>query len=133
MASILKVDELRGIAAAGDITITSEGGSATMQLQQGVAKAWVDLDGTGTISISDALNISSTSDIGVGHYQFNFSSSMSSANYATLTSVDRGGSLLDFNSQPYQVISGSFKIVNWANSSTRDEAYVIGAVLGDLA
>ncbi len=40
MASILKVDDLRGNTAAGNITITSEGGAATMQLQQGVAKAW---------------------------------------------------------------------------------------------
>ena len=41
MASILKVDDLRGNTAAGNITITSEGGAATMQLQQGVAKAWI--------------------------------------------------------------------------------------------
>ena len=38
MAGILKVDDLRGNTSAGDITITSEGGSATMQLQQGVLK-----------------------------------------------------------------------------------------------
>ena len=43
MASILKVDDLRGNTAAGNVTITSEGGSATMQLQQGVAKFWVTL------------------------------------------------------------------------------------------
>ena len=58
---------------------------------------------------------------------------MANANYATLTAVDRTGSLLDFNSQPYSVLTGSFRIVNWANSSLTDEAYVIGAVLGDLA
>ena len=38
MASILKVDELQGIATAGDITVTSEGGAATQSLQQGLAK-----------------------------------------------------------------------------------------------
>jgi hypothetical protein len=43
MASILKVDDLRGNTSAGDITITSEGGSATMQLQQGLEKAWAYL------------------------------------------------------------------------------------------
>jgi hypothetical protein len=35
MASILKVDAMQGVTSAGDITITSEGGAATMQLQQG--------------------------------------------------------------------------------------------------
>jgi hypothetical protein len=38
MASILKVDELRGIVSAGDITVTD--GSVTMKLQDGLAKAW---------------------------------------------------------------------------------------------
>jgi len=41
MASILKVDDLRGNTAAGNITITGEGGAATMQLQQGVMKCWL--------------------------------------------------------------------------------------------
>ena len=39
MASILKVDEMQGVTSAGDITITSERRRATMQLQQGFAKA----------------------------------------------------------------------------------------------
>ena len=39
MASILKVDEMQGVTSAGDITITGEG-TATMQLQQGLAKCW---------------------------------------------------------------------------------------------
>ena len=30
MASILKVDEMQGVTSAGDITITSEGGSAVL-------------------------------------------------------------------------------------------------------
>ena len=60
MASILKVDDLRGNTAAGDITITSEGGAATMQLQQGVAKAWVNFDASsGTPTERDSLNVSS--------------------------------------------------------------------------
>ena len=39
--SEIKVDTLTGKTTAGDITVTSEGGAATMQLQQGLAKAWV--------------------------------------------------------------------------------------------
>jgi hypothetical protein len=37
MSTIL-VDNLTGKTSAGDITVTSEGGAATMQLQQGLAK-----------------------------------------------------------------------------------------------
>ena len=36
--STVITDNLTGKTSAGDVTITSEGGSATMQLQQGVAK-----------------------------------------------------------------------------------------------
>ena len=81
MASILKVDELRGIASTGNITITSEGGAATMQLQQGLAKAWVNFNGTGTIAARDSLNLSSLSDGGTGDYTVNFSSSFNAADY----------------------------------------------------
>ena len=81
MASILKVDDLRGNTAAGNITITSEGGAATMQLQQGVAKAWVNFDAT-TTSARDSFNVSSITDNGTGIETTGFTSSMSNANYS---------------------------------------------------
>jgi hypothetical protein len=69
MASILKVDELQGITAAGDITITSEGGAATQSLQQGLAKAWCNFDGTaGSVSFSDSFNKSSITDDATGAF-----------------------------------------------------------------
>ena len=77
MASILKVDDLRGNTAAGDITITD--GSATMQLQQGVAKAWMrEYHAT----VYDSLNVSSATDGGSGDTIMNFSSAMGNTNYA---------------------------------------------------
>ena len=81
MASILKVDELRGIAAAGDITITSEGGSAKQSLQQGLAKAWVNFNGTGTIAARDSFNLSSLADNGTGDYTVNWSTALNNVNY----------------------------------------------------
>ena len=67
MASILKVDEMQGVTSAGDITITSEGGSATQSLQQGLAKHWINLDSdAGTPAALDSLNTASVSDNGTG-------------------------------------------------------------------
>ena len=83
MASILKVDELQGIVSAGDITVTSEGGSATQSLQQGLAKAWVNFDGTGTIAARDSLNLSSLNDDGVGLYTVTVSSAFSNDDFST--------------------------------------------------
>ncbi len=81
MASILKVDELQGITAAGDITITSEGGAATQSLQQGLAKAWIDFNGTGTIAIADSFNITSIADNNTGDYSVTIANDMANANY----------------------------------------------------
>ena len=85
MASILKVDELRGIASAGDITVTSEGGAATQSLQQGLAKALSRSDNSATLS--DSFNIASTVDVATGQWRFNKTNLMSSANYEVVSSA----------------------------------------------
>ena len=86
MASILKVDELQGITAAGDITVTSEGGAATQSLQQGLAKAWLQLNGS-TFGVTDSLNISGATDNGSGDYTASYVNSMNSAVYAIKNST----------------------------------------------
>ena len=75
-------DNLTGKASAGNVTITSEGGSATMQLQQGLVKTWVNFNGSGTISTRDTFNVSSMDDNGTGNYDINFSNNMNNGNYA---------------------------------------------------
>ena len=47
----------------------------------GRVKAFVNLKGTGTVSIRQSFNVSSITDNEVGGYQVNFSSNMSSSNY----------------------------------------------------
>ena len=81
MSEIL-VDNLTGKTSAGDVTITSEGGSATMQLQQGVAKHWANWDGTGTVSVRDSLNTSSITDSGTGLYRPVMANPMNAADYS---------------------------------------------------
>ena len=46
------------------------------------AKAWVNFNGTGTVAIRDAGNVSSITDGGTGNYTTNFSNNLSSANYS---------------------------------------------------
>ena len=77
--STVIADNLTGKTSAGDITVTSEGGAATMQLQQGLAKAWVRIDGTGTAAIDDSLNCGSLIDNGTGDYSVARVNNMSSA------------------------------------------------------
>jgi len=85
MASILKVDALQGITAAGDITVTSEGGAATQSLQQGVIKSWINFNGQSTVAVRESFNAASLTDNGEGEYQYSYVNSMADGNYAPMT------------------------------------------------
>jgi len=92
---LFKTDELQGKTSAGSITVTSEGGAATMQLQQGLAKAWTNFNGSSN-SVLDSINTSSVSDDYTGQYTYNYSNNMSSSSYGfSNTSGGNGGSLGD--------------------------------------
>ena len=51
----------------------------------GTAKAWVNFDGSGTVAIRRAFNVSSITDNGTGSYAVNFTNSMLDANASAVT------------------------------------------------
>ena len=53
-------------------------------------RAWVNFDGTGTVSIRDSGNVSSITDLGTGQYRANFVTSMPDANYACVFGTRSG-------------------------------------------
>ncbi|XHB99343.1 hypothetical protein ABWH97_13845 [Nitratireductor sp. ac15] len=57
----------------------------------GVAKAWVNFKGDGTVSIRDSFNVSSITDNGNGDYTVNFSSAMANANYSVAANCKSTG------------------------------------------
>ena len=136
MASILKVDDLRGNTSAGDITITSEGGSATQSLQQGLAKAWVNFNGTGTLAIGDSLNISSVTDAGTGDYDINISNAFASANYSATVSAYPDASWNQFIhlQDPANNSGNVYSVYSVSDSGIyNDTRLVNSSVHGDLA
>ena len=84
--SEIKVDTLTGKTSAGSITVTSEGGSATMQMQQGLAKAFVLFDQT-VPEIDNSFNTSSLTDTSTGNGDVNWTNAMSDAIYITVTGI----------------------------------------------
>ena len=52
------------------------------------AKAWVNFNGSGTVAIRDDDNVSSITDNGTARYTVSFSSSLTSANFAALASLN---------------------------------------------
>jgi hypothetical protein len=65
------------------LKITSDGRG----LSQFTAKAWVNFDGSGTVSIRDSHNVSSITDHGVGEYTVNFTNAMGNGNYSATALV----------------------------------------------
>ena len=55
----------------------------------GTAKAWVNFNGTGTVAIRRAFNVSSITDGGTGIYVVNFTTAMTDANYSTLVTCEQ--------------------------------------------
>ena len=62
-------------------TIQSTSGGAATLTKQSAAKAWLNLNGTGTIAARDSYNIASTTDVGTGQYTPSFTTSFGNANY----------------------------------------------------
>ena len=74
-------------------TLLAADGSTTTEpsipaLDQRMAKAWVNFNGTGTVAIRDSYNVSSITDVGTGNYTANFASAMADTNYSTFISGD---------------------------------------------
>ena len=138
MASILKVDDLRGNTAAGNITITSEGGAATMQLQQGLGKVWFHFDGTSTAAIDDSFNVSSLDDDGTGQYGINYTNNMSGSHYAVGGNYANGNDSNTLRSMTFHTTTTSaVDMDGWYQSGStttqQDGTDNRGIVMGDLA
>jgi hypothetical protein len=53
------------------------------------ARAWVNFNGSGTVAIRAAVNVSSITDVGLGNYRVNFTTAMTDTNYATVCTGSR--------------------------------------------
>lgn len=136
MSEIL-IDNLTGKTSAGDITVTSEGGAATMQLQQGLAKCWVNFNGTGTIATRDSLSLSSLSDLGTGVYQLNISNTFNNANYSNVGSLGNAGRInpndVLFIHPDHQNTTDSRVFNCLGTGAAADRVIVTCQITGDLA
>ena len=72
--STLKVNTLTDTAATKSVPIED--------VVNGVARAWVNFNGTGTVAIRASYNVTSITDNGTGDYTVNFTNAMTDANYA---------------------------------------------------
>jgi hypothetical protein len=127
--STIIADNLTGKTAANDVTITA-GASATMSLQQGVAKMWVAAETDA--QPFDSFNTASGTDNGTGDYTYAFTNVMSNDDYS-ITSGCSYAAILSFDHPERTTSNYNVRIFTRADSLTNDNAKNNQAIHGDLA
>ena len=125
----VKVNQLSGIDTAGSITVQGEG-SATTNLQQGLAKVWVHHNQVTSHSIYDSFNVSTLTDVSTGHSTINYTNNMANDDYAATHHANCHAAANNFN------IGGPGAVINRATSSMDHRSYYsapayIDAILND--
>lgn len=116
--SELRANTISDTAGTGPVTLT----------KQHAAKAWIDLVGTGTISIDASFNIASVTDNGTGNYTQTYSNAFSSNNLSFLTSSN------GYMTRAYDSQTTSADIRTYGSTAASgDYSRVHTATLGDLA
>ena len=100
MPSQIKVDEIKNVAGqyeiktntfkgqttAGSIAVQGEG-TATTNLQQGLAKMFIDANQSSTQAINDSFNVSSISDTGTGLTEATLTNPHSTVHYGPVQGI----------------------------------------------
>ena len=137
MASILKVDDLRGNTTANDITVTV-GASVTQSLKNGIAKTWFRYDQRTGPTIDASLNVSSITDDATGKYSVNLTNAISAENDVSLSAqhsyednMSQNASIgqQEFGTETTTELEGNTQY----NGTLYDCHQVFGQQYGDLA
>ena len=140
MPSQLNVDTIKGQTTAGSVTIQGEG-TKTTNLQQGLAKAWVNLNGISTAAYRDSFNSSSLTDNATGDYTHTVTNNFGNINYVPVGLCNGNNAVDSINTYNiyYDVsrmtpTSSAFATQNQSyNSTALDNAWILISVNGDLA
>ena len=123
------------------ITVTNikATGETASRSVSGVAAAWVNANGTGTIAIRDSVNVASLTDSGTGDYRVNFTDNMANTNYTSTTGFTADSLGNGDNRWPTIIMSVSTSYVGVgcsiiANGFNRtDKTHLFVTINGDLA
>ena len=100
----------------------------------GIVKAWVNFNGTGTVAIRDHYNVSSVTDNNTGTYTVNFDTDFGSVNYAAVISC--GNSINTSSPRGFETVynyqAGSVKFdCRDENGSEQDPSVASLICIGD--
>ena len=128
-----------GKIKADTLEHSTAGSLDTSYVVNGSTKAWINFDGTGTISIRDSFSVSSIDDDGTGLYGYNLSNAMSDANYNCNSNAARnvdGSSISTSNRSAASIPENGTSVLigarNMSNAAV-DCEQMHGNIHGDLA
>ena len=119
----MKVNGTSGLTFPDTTTLASAG--------QASVKAWVNFNGTGTVAIRAAYNVTSITDNGTGDYTLNFTTAMPDLNYATIGQAWYSGvtgALLAIVSPPVSTTSKQITTTNPGATGQVDVNHVSVAI-----
>ena len=111
----------------------------TSYIFNGVAKVWINFNGTGTIATRDSFNVTSITDDNTGRYTITIANDMSNANYSSVA----GGCVDETTANNQQArqgpavnnfATGSIQTHCGSNTYAQDDWVIVTAeISGDLA
>jgi hypothetical protein len=128
---------MAGKIVADTLEHSTAGSIATNYVVNGSAKAWVNVDGTGTVSLRDSFNATSLTDNGTGDYSHSFTNSMGNVNHAS-SGMNNALFAGNFNRSISLVEAASASSVRYKsgtadNATTEDQESSQVITHGDLA
>ena len=141
MTSKLVLDNIAGRTTAGSIAVVAEGNGTTTNLQQGLAKMWVNYTGISTTAARDSFNVSSLTDLATGQTTININNDMGNDDYSGYFYTNAGsGTTFGAFDNTYTGGFGSFATGTCTNNAhgtsggTNVDAYQnLCGIFGDLA
>ena len=133
--STLRTNALEGVDAKNSITIVAGAGNiTTTNVQDSLAKSWINLDGSGTVAILESLNVGSITDQGTGQYLTTFSNNFQTADYCYSGGMPMGTSKGTLRAQDNaDATTSAFTADVFADGSNSDQDHYCVVFHGSLA
>ena len=126
MASELRVNTVKD--ASGNNSV------ATSVIAEGTAKAWANIDGSGTVSFRDSFNTSGLTDNGTGDYTTSFSTSFGNVNYSFTYCGAQDGAETTYQMKSSSMAAGTHQVqLKNAAGTVTDRDFICGTFHGDRA
>ena len=109
-------------------------GETASRAVSGVAAAWINFNGTGTVAIRDSQNVSSLTDGGTGIYSYTVSNSFANTNFSCQGTSHAVGAAWMLSPQTFadSTSTARFYVVT-SSGGAGDASQCDGTIHGDLA